>query len=161
MNLDATLTRIIWRAKARLCFSVGGYSFEVGQRLTKRARPRPKTRLQSANRTVLVRACRWSSRQLGEEGESNRERNAVKIFGARGGNRTRTVLPPRDFKSLASTSSATRAPRLLGGILQAGSGQGKAFWLAARDGAPSQGSTMQSAAVRRSAQRDGATWSRS
>ena len=30
-------------------------------------------------------------------------------FGARGRNRTGTVLPPRDFKSLASTNFATRA----------------------------------------------------
>ena len=29
--------------------------------------------------------------------------------GARGRNRTGTVLPPRDFKSLASTNFATRA----------------------------------------------------
>ena len=30
-------------------------------------------------------------------------------IGARGRNRTGTVLPPRDFKSLASTNFATRA----------------------------------------------------
>ncbi len=33
------------------------------------------------------------------------------IFGTRDENRTRTGLLPRDFKSLASTSSATRASR--------------------------------------------------
>ncbi len=31
--------------------------------------------------------------------------------GARGGNRTRTSLRKRDFKSLASTDFATRAPK--------------------------------------------------
>ncbi len=31
------------------------------------------------------------------------------VFGARSENRTRTVIRPRDFKSLASTSSAIRA----------------------------------------------------
>ncbi len=34
------------------------------------------------------------------------------INGARGRSRTGTVLPPRDFKSLASTSFATRADGL-------------------------------------------------
>ena len=37
-------------------------------------------------------------------------------YGARGRNRTGTVLPPRDFKSLASTSFATRAD--FAGIVQ-------------------------------------------
>ena len=35
--------------------------------------------------------------------------NLLIFFGARGRNRTGTGLPPRDFKSLASTCSATRA----------------------------------------------------
>ncbi len=41
----------------------------------------------------------------------NREKkeNGEKGIGARGRNRTGTVFPPRDFKSLASTNFATRA----------------------------------------------------
>ncbi len=36
-------------------------------------------------------------------------RTLLRWFNARGGTRTRTGLLPRDFKSLASTDSATRA----------------------------------------------------
>ena len=35
------------------------------------------------------------------------------VIGADGGSRTRTEFPPRDFKSLASTGSATSAPAML------------------------------------------------
>ncbi len=41
---------------------------------------------------------------------SVKKRNSLIVDnGARGRNRTGTVLPPRDFKSLASTNFATRA----------------------------------------------------
>jgi hypothetical protein len=40
---------------------------------------------------------------------SLKNQRIIKKNGAKGGNRTRTVLPPQDFKSCASTSSATLA----------------------------------------------------
>ena len=45
------------------------------------------------------------------------------IFGAGGGTRTHTTLPSRDFKSLASTSSATSALSSIYQILSAFSGE--------------------------------------
>src|ERR1700676_3983486 len=44
----------------------------------------------------------------------------IRNFGAGGGTRTHTTLPSRDFKSLASTSSATSAPFVSQGFLRFG-----------------------------------------
>ena len=46
---------------------------------------------------------------INQQGASRKSANPLFLNGTRDENRTRTGLLPRDFKSLASTSSATRA----------------------------------------------------
>src|SRR3981189_738416 len=67
------------------------------------------------NQVQIFRRLR-SQRRLGEFERQVESAIAQTDTGAGGGTRTHTTLPSRDFKSLASTSSATSAPLFLKGF---------------------------------------------
>ena len=53
--------------------------------------------------------CKQAKLRLQQQGESFYSTTEAAPESARGGTRTRTALPPRDFKSLVSTYSTTQA----------------------------------------------------
>src|SRR5690606_7490002 len=92
-------------------------------------RLRPRRRLAKASPEAPARPVALIHAQGAEVGDDSMCLSAACTAacpGARGRNRTGTVLPPADFESAASTSSATRAARASAtanyGIRGAGSG---------------------------------------